>query len=46
MEQRLREGQFTEAVLAAVEKVGALLAAKFPRRPDDTNELPDGIVRD
>ena len=46
MEQRLREGQFTEAVLAAVEKVGALLAAQFPRRPEDTNELPDGIVRD
>ena len=46
MEQRLREGQFTEAVLAAVEKVGALLAAQFPRSPEDTNELPDGIVRD
>lgn len=46
MEQRLRKGEFTDAVLAAVEKIGALLAAQFPRRPDDTNELPDGIVRD
>ena len=46
MEQRLREGQFTDAVLAAVEKVGALLATQFPRSPEDTNELPDGIVRD
>lgn len=46
MEQLLRSGQFTEAVLTGVEKVGALLAAQFPRTPGDTNELPDGIARD
>ena len=46
MEQRLRNGQFSDAVLTAVEKVGELLIAQFPRRTDDTNELPDGIGRD
>lgn len=46
MEKLLRNGQFTDAVLAGVERVGALLAAQFPRLPGDINELPDGIVRD
>ncbi len=46
MEKLLRNGQFTEAVLAGVEKVGAVLAAQFPRLPGDTNELSDGIARD
>lgn len=46
MERLLRNGQFTDAVLAGVEKVGAVLAAQFPRLPGDTNELSDGIARD
>lgn len=46
MEKMLRDGQFTGALLAGVEKVGAVLAAQFPRLPGDTNELSDGIARD
>ena len=42
---RFKEGQFTEAVVAAVAKVGEVLARHFPRRPDDENELPNQIVR-
>lgn len=46
MERHLTQGQFTEALVAAIEKVGAVLAAHFPRQPGDKNELPDDIVRD
>ena len=42
----LQAGRPTEAVEAAVKKIGALLAEHFPRRPDDRNELPDDIARD
>ena len=42
---RFKEGQFTEALVAAVAKVGEVLARHFPRRPDDQNELPNQIVR-
>ena len=43
---RFKEGHFTEAVVAAVDKVGEVLARHFPRSPDDQNELPNEIVRD
>jgi uncharacterized membrane protein len=46
MTQSLKEELFTAAIVRAVEKIGQLLAAHFPRRPDDTNELPNQIVRD
>jgi uncharacterized membrane protein len=42
----LKNGRLTEAVEHAVKAVGAALAKHFPRRPDDTNELPNEIVRD
>jgi len=42
----LRSERFTEAVLDAVGKVGALLAQHFPAEPGDANELPNEIVRD
>ena len=42
----LKQGRFTEAILAAVQLVGDTLARHFPRDPEDRNELPDGIVRD
>ena len=29
---------------AAVEQAGAILARHFPRKTDDRNELPDGLV--
>ncbi|MHC1768634.1 MAG: TPM domain-containing protein [Verrucomicrobiia bacterium] len=45
MEARLKRNEYTDAVLWAVERVGALLAARFPRSPDDRNELPDDVAR-
>ena len=41
---RLGQGQFTEAVLEAVQRAGEVLARHFPRDPDDQNELPDGVI--
>jgi uncharacterized membrane protein len=47
MRADLQAGRFTEGILAAVVKVGDVLARHFPRRPDDVdeNELPDAISR-
>ncbi|HEY7409532.1 MAG TPA: TPM domain-containing protein [Vicinamibacteria bacterium] len=42
-----RQGQFTAGIVRAVEAVGDLLAAHFPRtEADDRNELPDELTRD
>lgn|SRR5688572_7336370 len=46
MTERLKAGHFTEAVVTAVQTVGAALAQHFPREPGDINELPNQIVRD
>ncbi len=43
---RLKAGQFTEAVVEAVEEIGAVLAKHFPRGQDGKNYLSDEIVRD
>jgi len=42
----LKQGHFTGAVLAGIEKAGAVLARHFPRDRDDRNELPDRIETD
>ena len=42
----LKKGHFTAAVLAGIEKAGAVLALHFPRDRDDRNELPNAIERD
>ncbi len=44
----LKEGQFTEAIVAAVGEVGRVLAEHFPRVAGGggANELPDDIVED
>lgn len=39
-----RDGNPADAFCAAIEKCGDLLAPHFPRRADDANELPDGLV--
>lgn len=46
MSEALKKEQFTEAVILAVEKCGALLAEHFPPMPDGGNELPDEVERD
>lgn len=47
---RLREdlarGEFTDAVVRAIERLGRELAKHFPRQSADRNELPDQIGRD
>jgi uncharacterized membrane protein len=46
MSALFKSGQFTEAIVQAINRVGDALAKHFPRGPDDRNELPDGIARD
>jgi uncharacterized membrane protein len=43
MALHFRAENFTDAVVHAIERTGALLAEHFPRRPDDRNELPDAV---
>lgn len=40
----LREGRIAEGMIAAVEKVGAVLAEHCPRAEDDHNELSDRLI--
>jgi uncharacterized membrane protein len=42
----LKAGEFTEAVVEAINEIGDVLARHFPRSPDDRNELPNQVVRD
>jgi len=42
----LKQGHFTAAVLAGIDKAGKGLAEHFPRDRDDRNELPDQVERD
>jgi putative membrane protein len=42
--RHLKTGRPADGLVAAVERVGAVLAAHFPRRPDDRNELPDQVI--
>jgi uncharacterized membrane protein len=46
MEEHLKAGRYTDALLAAVSKIGSILATHFPRQADDQNELPDEIAGD
>jgi uncharacterized membrane protein len=46
MSELLRKGEFTAAILMAIQKVGDALAQHFPHRRDDQNELPNRIARD
>jgi putative membrane protein len=40
----LRAGRLADGMIAAVERVGQVLAEHFPRAEDDTNELPDRLI--
>jgi uncharacterized membrane protein len=42
----LKSGPATEALIAAIRKIGGLLAAHFPHKPGDKNELPNQIEHD
>jgi len=43
MTAAFREGRFTDGLVTAIERAGERLADHFPHRPDDVNELPDGV---
>jgi uncharacterized membrane protein len=43
MIERLRAGAPREAIVGAIEEIGRELAAHYPRRPDDANELGDEV---
>ena len=41
----IKQKRAAQAICAAVEKIGALLAAHFPIKPDDTDELKSLIIK-
>ncbi|MBL8698648.1 MAG: TPM domain-containing protein [Alphaproteobacteria bacterium] len=41
---QVARGDVAEAYVAALERLGAILAAAFPRAPDDANEIPDRLL--
>lgn len=44
--QGIRAGRTKETLVHVIGQCGDILAERFPRRPDDTNELPDTLVHD
>ena len=40
----VRAGDIAGGLAAAVDRIGAVLAAHFPRDPADPNELPDRVI--
>jgi uncharacterized membrane protein len=46
MEEHFKKAEFTEGVVEAVRTIGDKLAAHFPRRSDDVNELPNTLDQD
>lgn len=40
----MREGRACDALCSVIAACGVALASHFPRRPDDTNELVDGVI--
>jgi uncharacterized membrane protein len=46
MSGHFKKSEFTEGIIHGIRKAGELLAAHFPRNPDDRNELPDRVEHD
>jgi uncharacterized membrane protein len=46
MQPDLKKGEFTAAIVGAVEKVGSTLAAHFPPDGSRQNEISDEVVED
>jgi putative membrane protein len=40
----VRDGRPGDGIVAAIERVGAVLAQHFPRTASDTNEIPDKLI--
>jgi uncharacterized membrane protein len=43
MVDEFSKDRFAEGIAAAIAEIGGVLAARFPRRADDTDELPDEL---
>jgi uncharacterized membrane protein len=46
MEAGLKRGEFTEALVHGVQKVGSVLAAHFPPSADEKDDLSDSVVEE
>jgi len=46
MSDHFRKENYVQGISEAVRVIGTELAKYFPRRPEDTNELPDDIVEE
>lgn len=46
IQEHFRRGNYTEGLLAAIDRAGDLLAQHFSRKPDDRDELPNDVLRD
>ncbi|MEO6244921.1 MAG: TPM domain-containing protein [Opitutaceae bacterium] len=44
MSAHFKRGEFTEGLVQGIERTGTLLAAHFPRAPDDRDELPNDVA--
>jgi uncharacterized membrane protein len=44
MRSDFQHGVFTDGIIKAIDRVSTLLAAHFPYRSDDVNELPDDFI--
>jgi putative membrane protein len=40
----VKQGRVGDGIVAAVERVGAVLAEHFPRSAGDINEIPDKLI--
>jgi putative membrane protein len=40
----VREGRPGDGIVAAIERVGLVLAEHFPRTTEDINEIPDKLI--
>ena len=46
IQDKFKEGQFSEGILWGIEHVGAVLTKHFPIKPDDVNEISNEVVID
>ena len=42
--EQVRQGRAGDGIVAAIERVGTVLAEHFPRSADDRNEIPDKLI--
>jgi putative membrane protein len=40
----VKQGKMGDGIVAAIERVGVVLAEHFPRSATDTNEIPDKLI--